>query len=93
MHCHQTGSTLALEFIFFARILGLKVVLTEHSLYGLGSLADIHFNRVSRLFVSLCDKVIAVSKTTRNNIIVRAGAEVNKVVVIPNGVANVSHLP
>jgi hypothetical protein len=42
--------------------------------------------------VPFCDKVIAVSKTTRNNIILRAGLRPEQVVVIPNGVSNVEHI-
>jgi phosphatidylinositol glycan class A protein len=92
VHCHQTGSTLALEFVFFAKVLGVRVVLTEHSLYGFRRVADICFNRVSRLFLGLCDHVIAVSKTTRNNIILRGEVERGRVTVIPNGVSDVSHV-
>jgi hypothetical protein len=40
----------------------------------------------------MCDYIIGVSKTTRNNIILRADADKSKVIVIPNGVANVSHI-
>lgn len=61
-------------------------------MYGFRSFADIHFNRVTKLFVPFCDKVIAVSKTTRNNIILRAGLRPEQVVVIPNGVSNVEHI-
>lgn len=59
-------------------------------MYGFRSISDIHFNRVSQLFANFCDFVIAVSKTTRNNIILRTGVEKNKVIVIPNGVSDIS---
>ena len=34
VHCHQTSSPLALEFMFFGALLGKTVILTEHSLVG-----------------------------------------------------------
>jgi len=67
-------------------------MITEHSLYGFRSLSEIHFNRACRYFLRLCDQVIAVSKTTRNNIILRGQMKANQVVVIPNGVSNISHI-
>lgn len=39
-----------------------------------------------------CDYIIGVSKTTKNNIILRAKVDKSKIVVIPNGVADVSHI-
>lgn len=91
VHCHQSSSTLGLEFMYFSAILGIRVILTEHSLYGFRSFLDIHFNRVAKAFFPLCYKIIAVSKTTRNNIITRSGICKSKLIVIPNGVADVRH--
>jgi hypothetical protein len=53
---------------------------------------DAVFNGVCRVFVNMCDQVIAVSKTTRNNVVLRTGVKVENVKVIPNGVSDVSHV-
>lgn len=41
-------------------------------------------------FFNFCDYIIAVSKATRNNILIRSQIDINKVIVIPNGVSDVS---
>ena len=40
-------------------------------------------------FFNFCDYIIAVSKATRNNILIRSQIDINKVIVIPNGVSDV----
>lgn len=92
VHCHQSSSPLALEFIFFATILRKTVVLTEHSLVGLKETTEIFFNRICQALVPACSKVITVSRTTRNNMILRTKACPSKFVVIPNGVSDISHI-
>jgi glycosyltransferase involved in cell wall biosynthesis len=63
------------------------VVLTEHSLIGLKSIVEIHYNAVFRMLLPSCDGVIAVSRATRNNIMMRGQLDVGRVRVVPNGVA------
>lgn len=92
VHCQQTSSCLALEFIFFAAVTGRRVVLTEHSLVGVKQVGEIMFNRACRIFLPACSKIIAVSRTTRNNLILRSNARPEQLVVIPNGVSDVAHI-
>ena len=85
-HCHQSCSPLSLECLFFAKILKVKSILTEHSLVGFSNISDIHYNIIFQILLPPCEKIIAVSRTTRNNIILRANLNPQQVTVIPNGV-------
>ena len=75
VHCHQSTSTLGLEYGLYAKFMGLKVVHTEHSLFGFTSLPDIHLNKVISNVFFHYDRLIVVSRTTRNNLILRANLD------------------
>ena len=47
VHCHQSSSTLALEFIVYCKLLGIRVILTEHSLLGFRVYIHIIYNKFS----------------------------------------------
>lgn len=86
VHCHQTSSTLATSYAIFAKTLNLKVVHTEHSLFGYKSIAYIHFNFFLHVLFPHYDRLITVSRATRNNLLLRAGVKPSRAVVIPNTV-------
>ncbi len=46
VHGHQAFSTLCHEALLHARTMGLRVVFTDHSLYGFADLGSIHMNKV-----------------------------------------------
>lgn len=46
VHGHQAFSTLCHESLLHARTMGLRVVFTDHSLYGFADLGSIHMNKV-----------------------------------------------
>ena len=50
IHCHQSSSSLSLEGIFHSKLLGVNVVLSEHSLYGFSFLDEASLNKVIRTF-------------------------------------------
>lgn len=86
VHCHQSSSTLALEYIIYCKALGIRVILTEHSLIGFREVSHIIYNKFSEIFLKKCNKIIAVSQTAKNNLILRASLHPKSIIVIPNGV-------
>jgi len=46
VHGHQSTSVMANECIMYARALGLKACLTDHSLFGFADVASIHINKI-----------------------------------------------
>lgn len=52
-----------MEGIFHARTLGVKVVFTDHSLFGLGNMAEIWGNKMLKGCLSDVEAVICVSHT------------------------------
>ncbi len=63
-----------------------KVCYTEHSLFGLNDAASIHVNKILKFTLSDVDHCIAVSRTCRDNLILRASLEPSKVYTIPNAI-------
>lgn len=65
VHSHQVCSVLSYEVSIHARLLGIRTVHTEHSLFGFSDMASINLNKVIQLALSDCNKIICVSRTTR----------------------------
>lgn len=86
VHGHQSLSNLALEAIFHAKSIGLKTILTEHSLFELGGLENIIVDRLCALILRSCDRFITVSTTAKVNFVERMGVEWEKVHVIQNAI-------
>lgn len=86
VHGHQSMSNLTLEALFHAKTIGLKTVLTEHSLFELGGFEHIIVDRLCSLILKSCDQFITVSNTTKVNFVERTGVEWNKVSVIQNAI-------
>ena len=85
VHCHQTTSTIGFEIGTIAMILGLKLYMTEHSLFSLGVIGALHLSATISSVLHYCDKIIAVSEVQAKNIEARVG-KLNNIVVIPNGI-------
>jgi len=86
VHAHQATSTMANESIVYASALGIASVYTDHSLFGFDDLAGVILNRVLQTTLSTADAAICVSHTCRDNLILRAHLDANRVSVIPNAV-------
>lgn len=86
VHTHQSTSPLGLAFGIQGYHLGLRVVLTEHSLFEFKKIDGIIFPWVLTPFHTLYDKFICVSRATRNNLIIRNKQHSSKSIVIPNSV-------
>jgi phosphatidylinositol glycan class A protein len=63
LHAHASLSAEGMEGIFHARTLGVKVVFTDHSLFGLGNMAEIWGNKMLKGCLSDVEAVICVSHT------------------------------
>ena len=86
VHTHQSTSPLGITFGVQGYHLGLRVVLTEHSLFEFKKLDGIIFPWVLTPIHLLFDKFVCVSRATRNNLLIRNKQRCSKSVVIPNSV-------
>ncbi|KXZ46226.1 hypothetical protein GPECTOR_46g295 [Gonium pectorale] len=86
LHGHQAFSTMALEAAINARSLGLKVVFTDHSLFGFADPASIVLNKILKAVLADVHAVICVSHTSKENTVLRACLRPDSVYVIPNAV-------
>lgn len=86
VHAHQATSTLANESIQYASAMGIASVYTDHSLFGFDDLASVILNRVLQTTLSTVDAAICVSHTCRDNLLLRAHMDPQRVCVIPNAV-------
>ncbi|EFJ45084.1 hypothetical protein VOLCADRAFT_94566 [Volvox carteri f. nagariensis] len=86
VHGHQAFSTMALEACINARSLGLRVVFTDHSLFGFADPGSIVLNKVLKAVLSDVHAVICVSHTSKENTVLRACLPPSSVSVIPNAV-------
>lgn len=86
-------SSLAHEAIFHGSIMGLKTVLTDHSLYGFANTGSILGNKTLKFTLNCTDRVICVSNTCKENIVLRGAIDPLLVSVIPNAVISSDFLP
>ena len=93
IHCHQSSSCLSLEAIFHSKILGVNIVLSEHSLYGFSYLNEASLNKVIRTFFVDIDETISVSHVATENLILRGMINPKITHTIPNGIDNTKFKP
>jgi phosphatidylinositol glycan class A protein len=73
--------------MFHAKLLNIKAVFTDHSLFGFADASSILTNKILECSIASCDHVICVSNTCRENTYLRANLEdPKKVSVIPNAI-------
>ncbi|CEQ39130.1 SPOSA6832_00631, partial [Sporobolomyces salmonicolor] len=63
VHAHAALSALGMEGIMHARAMGVRAVFTDHSLFGLGNMAEIWGNKMLKACLSDVEAVICVSHT------------------------------
>lgn len=63
VHAHASLSALGMEGIMHARTMGIRTVFTDHSLFGLGNMAEIWGNKMLKGCLSDVEAVICVSHT------------------------------
>ena len=93
VHGHGLLSTLGHEAIFHGRTMGLRTVLTDHSLFGFADFGSIWGNKVLKFAFSDVGHVICVSHTCKENTVLRGSIEPSKVSVIPNAVISSDFKP
>lgn len=89
MHGHQAFSTLCHEALMNARMMGYKVVFTDHSLYGFADAGSIHI----QFTLADIDQAICVSHTSKENTVLRSGISPEKVFMVPNAVDTAMFTP
>jgi phosphatidylinositol glycan class A protein len=65
VHGHSAFSSLAHEALFHAKLLNLKAVFTDHSLFGFADASSILTNKILECSISNCDHVICVSNVCK----------------------------
>ena len=93
LHAHSSASAMGMESICHANALGIRTVFTDHSLYGFSVLGSILLNKLLKYTLANVDRVICVSNICKENMIVRADIEPEKLSVIPNAVVNKDFAP
>lgn len=86
IHGHSAFSALAHEGMLIGRLMGLKTVFTDHSLFGFADASAIFTNKFIQMSLSDCNHCICVSHTGKENTVLRAKVEKERVSVIPNAV-------
>nr|XP_006825510.1 PREDICTED: phosphatidylinositol N-acetylglucosaminyltransferase subunit A-like [Saccoglossus kowalevskii] len=79
-------STLGHDAMFHARLMGIKTVFTDHSLFGFADASSILTNKILRIVLSGVNHVICVSHTSKENTVLRASINPSMVSVISNAV-------
>lgn len=93
VHGHASMSSLAHEAVFHGSTMGLKTVFTDHSLYGFADVGSILGNKALKFTLNSCDRVICVSNTCKENIVLRGAINPLLVSVIPNAVISEDFKP
>ncbi|BGP55406.1 hypothetical protein JCM8202_003733 [Rhodotorula sphaerocarpa] len=86
VHAHAALSALGMETIMHARTMGIKALFTDHSLFGLGNMAEIWGNKMLKGCLSDVEAVVCVSHTGKENTVLRGALNPSIVHVIPNAV-------
>ncbi|OUC47643.1 glycosyltransferase, group 1 family protein [Trichinella nativa] len=84
LHSHSSLSTLAQEFMFHANLIGVRTVFTDHSLFGFADIASVAGNKMLECSLVHCNRVICVSHTGKENLVLRSSFPSERVYVIPN---------
>jgi phosphatidylinositol glycan class A protein len=84
VHSHMTTSLLGSCCINVAKLMGLKTVITEHSLFNFGDMAGINLNKMLKWGSRDLDAAIAVSQACKDNFYLRAKMDPEQIFIIPN---------
>lgn len=61
VHSHSAFSTIAIETLIHSKMLGIKTIFTDHSLFGFADVSAIITNQLLGIALNLCNSVICVS--------------------------------
>lgn len=93
VHGHSAFSVLCHEVCIIGKLMGLKTVFTDHSLFGFADTSAVLTNKYLQMCLCECDHCICVSHTGKENTVLRAKVKAHKVSVIPNAVDAYSFTP
>ncbi|KAL0884251.1 hypothetical protein ABMA27_016241 [Loxostege sticticalis] len=93
VHAHSAFSVMGHEICIIGKLMGLKTVFTDHSLFGFADMSAVLTNKFLQICLSDCDHCICVSHTGKENTVLRAKVKAHKVSVIPNAVDAYSFTP
>ncbi|CEP20792.1 K03857 phosphatidylinositol glycan, class A [Cyberlindnera jadinii] len=93
VHGHASMSPLTHEGIMHAHTMGLKTVMTEHSLFGFADVGSIMGNKSLGYTSVFTNHLICVSHTCKENVVLRGKINPSKVSVIPNAVISEDFKP
>ncbi|XP_011306452.1 N-acetylglucosaminyl-phosphatidylinositol biosynthetic protein [Fopius arisanus] len=86
IHGHSAFSALAHEGMLVGRLMGLKTIFTDHSLFGFADASAVLTNKCLEISLADCNHCICVSHTGKENTVLRAKVNRERVSVIPNAV-------
>ncbi len=86
LHGHQCTSNFCTEGIFHATTMGVRTCFTDHSLFGFADAAGIHINKVLKWVKNDIDQAVAVSHTSRENLVLRTHMNPINIHVVPHAV-------
>ncbi|KAF2904665.1 hypothetical protein ILUMI_01507 [Ignelater luminosus] len=93
VHSHSAFSALAHEGLLIGNLMGLKTVFTDHSLFGFADASAVITNKLLEISLSGCNHCICVSHTGKENTVLRARVDRQRVSVIPNAVDTYTFSP
>ncbi|XP_054009540.1 phosphatidylinositol N-acetylglucosaminyltransferase subunit A isoform X1 [Hylaeus anthracinus] len=95
VHGHSAFSALAHEGMLIGRLMGLKfqTIFTDHSLFGFADASAILTNKFLEISLADCNHCICVSHIGKENTVLRAKVQKEKVSVIPNAVDTTLFMP
>lgn len=79
--------------MLIGKLLGLRTVFTDHSLFGFADLSAVVTNKFLEISLSTCNHCICVSHIGKENTVLRAHVPNNQVSVIPNAVDTAHFTP
>lgn len=86
VHGHSAFSSLAHEVMIIGKLLGLKTVFTDHSLFGFADTSAVVTNKFLEITLANVDHCVCVSHIGKENTVLRARVHHSRVSVIPNAV-------
>ncbi|KAK9500411.1 hypothetical protein O3M35_001683 [Rhynocoris fuscipes] len=93
VHGHSAFSALAHEVMIIGKLMGLKTVFTDHSLFGFADTSAIITNKFLQITLANVDHCICVSHIGKENTVLRARVNHTRVSVIPNAVDSLVFSP
>ncbi|CAG7837319.1 unnamed protein product [Allacma fusca] len=93
VHCHGAFSSLGHDALFASKLVNLKSIFTDHSLFGFADASAIITNRFLEISLADVTHCICVSNIGKANTVLRGKVNSDVVYVIPNAVDSSTFKP